>query len=138
MLSATAAAETVTKTRTRKAEASEPRMEEARVTKAEASEPRMEEARVTKAEASEPRMEEARGDQSRSVGSLDGNSRRGTGSSSIRQIRRKLREAIPSPMGYPDPSPLDNTGHTRGNTLENNQDSLASERGWLPISCRQQ
>jgi hypothetical protein len=38
MLSATAAAETATKTRMRKAEASEPRMEEARVTKAEASE----------------------------------------------------------------------------------------------------
>ena len=48
MLSEAAAAETATKTRMRKAEASEPRM-----TKAEASEPRMEESRVTKAEASE-------------------------------------------------------------------------------------
>ncbi len=38
MLSATAAAETATKTRMGKAEASEPRMEEARVTKVEASE----------------------------------------------------------------------------------------------------
>src|SRR5271154_4668683 len=38
MLSAAAAAETAAKTRMRKAEASEPRMEEARVTKAEASE----------------------------------------------------------------------------------------------------
>ena len=38
MLSVTAAAETATKTRMRKAEASEPRMEEARVTKAETSE----------------------------------------------------------------------------------------------------
>jgi hypothetical protein len=80
----------------------------------------------------------SQGDQSRSVGSLDGKSRRGTRSSGIRQIRRKLRQAIPSPM--------DNTGHTpgntlennRGNTLENDKHSLASERGWLPISCRQQ
>jgi hypothetical protein len=78
------------------------------------------------------------GDQSRSVGSLGGKSRRGTRSSGIRQIRRKLRQAIPSPMGYPNPSPMDNTDRTRGNTLENNKDSLASERGWLPISCRQQ
>src|ERR1700739_1394451 len=38
MLSATAAAETATKTRMGKAEASEPRMEEARATKAEATE----------------------------------------------------------------------------------------------------
>ena len=38
MLSATAAAETATKTRMRNAEASEPRMEEARETKPEASE----------------------------------------------------------------------------------------------------
>ena len=67
--------------------------------------------------------------QSRGVGSLDGKSRRGTRSSSIRQIRRKLRQAIPSPMGYPSPSSMDHTGHTRGNTLENNKDSLASERG---------
>src|SRR6266481_5237706 len=73
----------------------------------------------------------SQGDQCRSVGSLDGKNRRGTRSSSIRQIRRKLRQAIPSPMGYPNPSPMDNTGHTRGNTLENNKDSLASERGWL-------
>src|SRR5271170_4671690 len=62
-------------------------------------------------------------DQSRSVGSLDGKSCLGTRSSNIRQIRRKLRQAIPNP------SPMDNTLHTRGNTLENNQDSLASERG---------
>src|SRR5882672_7714800 len=70
----------------------------------------------------------SQGDQSRSVGSLDGKSRRGTRSSSIGQIRRKLQQAIPSPMGYPNPSPMDNPGHTRGNTLENNKDSLASER----------
>jgi len=38
MLSATAAVETATKTRMRKAEASEPRMEEAGVTKADVSE----------------------------------------------------------------------------------------------------
>src|SRR5262252_9850366 len=76
------------------------------------------------------------GDQSRSVGSLDGKSRGETRSSSIGQIRRKLRQAIPSPMGYPNPSPLGypnpspmhNTGHTQSNTLENNRDSLVSER----------
>src|SRR6516162_3079269 len=86
--------------------------------------------------------ERSQGDQSRSVGSLDGKSRGGTRSSSIGQIRRKLRQAIPSPMGYPNPSPLGypnpspmhNTGHTRSNTLENNKDSLVSEREWLQIS----
>ena len=78
------------------------------------------------------------GDQSRSVGSLDGRSRRGNRSSSIRQIRWKLRQAIPSPMGYPNPSSMDHTGHTRGNTLENNKDSLASEPESLPIRCLQQ
>ena len=76
----------------------------------------------------------SQGDQSRSVGSLDGKSHRGTRSSNIGQIRRKLRQAIPSPMSYPNPSPMNYTGHTRGNTLENNKDSLASERGCLPIS----
>src|SRR5262249_58802436 len=74
------------------------------------------------------------GDQSRSVGSPDGKSRGGTRSSSIGQIRRKLRQAIPSPMGYPNPSPMHNSGHTRSNTLENNKDSLVSERGCLPKS----
>ena len=76
----------------------------------------------------------SQGDQSRRGGSLDGKSHRGTRSSNIGQIRRKLRQAIPSPMGYPNPSPMNYTGHTRGNTLENNKDSLASERGCLPIS----
>jgi Cys/Met metabolism PLP-dependent enzyme len=76
----------------------------------------------------------SQGDQSRSVGSLDGRSRGGTRSSSIGQIRRKLRQAIPSPIGYPNPSPMHNTGHTRSNTLENNKDSLVSERGCLPIN----
>ena len=51
-----------------------------RMHKAGASEPRMEEARVTTAEASE----------------VDGKSRGGSRSSSIGQIRRKLRQAIPS------------------------------------------
>jgi hypothetical protein len=59
MLSATAAAETATKTRMGKAEASEPWMEQARVTKTEASEPWMEQARVTNAEASEAWTERA-------------------------------------------------------------------------------
>jgi hypothetical protein len=104
MLSATAAAETAAKTRMGKTGASQPRMEEARVTKVEASEAWTEK------------------------------SRRGIRSSSIRQIQRKLRQAIPSPMGYPNPSPMNNTGHTRSNTLENNKDSLASEQGCLPIS----
>src|SRR5215469_15094671 len=99
MLSATAVAETAAKSRMGNAEAPEPRMEEAGVTKRQ------------------------------SVGSLDGKSHCGTCSSSIRQIRRKLRQAIPSSMGYPNPSPMDNTSHTRRNTLENNKDSLASERG---------
>src|SRR5215472_10341823 len=76
----------------------------------------------------------SQGDQSRSVGSLDGKSRGGTRSSSIGQIRRKLRQAIPSPMGYPNPSPMHNSGHSRNNTLENNKESLVSERGCLPIS----
>ena len=49
ILSATAAAETATKTRMGKSDASEPRMEEARVTKAEASEARTEEAPVESA-----------------------------------------------------------------------------------------
>jgi len=62
----------------------------------------------------------SQGDQCRSVGSLDGKSRRGNRSSSIRQIRRQLRQAIPSPMGYPNPSPMNNPGHIPGNTLENN------------------
>src|SRR5215472_7019646 len=66
-------------------------------------------------------------DQSRSVGSLGGKSRGGTRSSSIGQIRRKLRQATPSPMGYSNPSPMHNTGHTRSNTLENNKDSLVLE-----------
>jgi len=74
----------------------------------------------------------SQGDQSRSVGRLDGKSRGGTRSSSIGQIRRKLRQAIPSPMGYPNPSPMHNTGHTRSNTLENNKDSLVAERGVPP------
>ena len=74
------------------------------------------------------------GEQSRSVGSSDGKSHRGTRSSNIGQIRRKLRQAIPSPMGYPNPSPMNYTGHIRRNTLDNNKDSLASERGCLPIS----
>src|SRR6266853_1034956 len=102
MLSATAAGETATKTRMRKAEGTPDGR--------------------------------SQGDQSRSVGSLDGKSRRGTRSSSIGQIRRKLRQAIPSPMGYPNPSPMHNTGHTRSNTLEHDKDSLVSERGCLPIS----
>jgi len=76
----------------------------------------------------------SQGDQSRRVGSLDGKSHRGTRSSNIGQIRRKPRQAIPSPMGYPNPSPLNDTGHTRNNTPENNKDSLASERGCLPTS----
>ena len=74
----------------------------------------------------------SQGDQSRSVGSLDGKSHRGTRSSNIGQIRRKLRQAIPSPMGYP--SPMNYTGHPRSNTLENNKDSFASERRCLPVS----
>src|SRR6201990_1641701 len=71
-----AVTETTTKTRMHKAGASEPRMEEARVTKAEASEVRTEKA------AAEPAVPASA------------------------QIRRKLRQAILSPMGYPNPSPL--------------------------------
>jgi hypothetical protein len=41
-------------------------------------------------------------------------------------------------MGYPNPSPMDNTGQTRGNTLENNKNSLEFERERLAISCREQ
>jgi hypothetical protein len=75
----------------------------------------------------------SQGDRSPSVGSLDGKSHRGTCSSNIGQIRRKLRQAIPSPMSYPNPSPMNYTGHTRGNTLKNNKGSLASEPGCPPI-----
>ena len=44
------------------------------------------------------------------------------------------RAALTADVGRLKASPMNYTGHTRGNTLENNKDSLASERGCLPIS----
>src|SRR5262249_13194046 len=76
----------------------------------------------------------SQGDQSRSVGSLDGKSRGGSRSSSIGQIRRKLRQAIPSPMGSPNPSPMQNRVHPGSNPREKNKDGFVSEGGCPPIS----
>jgi hypothetical protein len=107
-----AVTETATKTRTHKAGASEPRMEETRVTRAKASEVWTEKA------ATEPAV--------LASAKSDGNSDRPSPAPWV--------TPTPAPLGYPNPSPMHNTGHTRSNTLENNKDSLVSERGCLPIS----
>ena len=99
-----AVTETATKTRMHKSGASEPRMEEARVTKAEASEV------WTKKAAAEPAVPA-------SIKS-DGNSDRPS----------------PAPWVTPIPARCIIRVRTRSNTLENNKDSLVSERGCLPIS----
>ena len=99
-----AVTETATKTRMHKAGASEPRMEEARVTKAEASEVWTEKA------AADPAVPAS--------AKSDGNS----------------DKPSPAPWVTPIPARCIIRVRTRSNTLENNKDSLVSERGCLPIS----
>ena len=72
------------------------------------------------------------GGQSRSVRSLGGKSRRGTRNSSIRQIRRKPRRAIPIPMDNPIPtgypSPIPTGGYPRPNSAVSTHCPTEGER----------